>query len=121
VDSSKAADYFPPVDSCPPQIKNMRQRFENPWYSAQVQIGDSSFMHLTRRDTITAVWKQGKGWLQLDLSSADTSNRIYGVQAYRKYIKPKRWGLGISAGYGAAGDKLAPFVGLSLNYSLIKF
>ena len=35
----------------------------------------------------------------------------------------KRWGIGLSAGYGYGldGRRLTPFVGLSLNYNLISF
>lgn len=128
VDSTREADYFPPVihgkDTCPPVARNLRQSFANPWYHADVQLGDSPYLHLDRRDTLTAIWKTKRRYIQLDLSSADTSNRIYGVQAYRKYLPPKRWGIGLVAGYGATMTNpvnLVPFVGIGINYSLIKF
>lgn len=40
------------------------------------------------------------------------------------YPKPSRFGIGLSAGYGAflgTPIKFAPFVGISLNYNLIRF
>lgn len=120
-----AKDYFPPDSSnCPPAIKDMRQSFANPYYNADVQIGDSSYMHLERHDTLTAIWRRGKNYLQLDLSSADTSNHIEGVKAYRHYVPPKRWGIGVVAGYGVAIEKPTnpvPFIGIGISYSIIKF
>lgn len=38
--------------------------------------------------------------------------------------KPNKWGIGVSAGYGAYIDgkvKTAPFIGVSLNYNFIRF
>lgn len=124
VDSSKAADYFAPINNCPPQVKNFRQSFSNPWYKADVQIGDSSYMHLQRNDTLTAIWRKGKNYLQLDLSSADTSNHISGIQAYRKYLPKKKWSIGFQFGYGVSVEKPVnpvPFFGIGITYSIIKF
>jgi hypothetical protein len=124
IDSSKAADYFPPVGACPPQVKNFRQSFSNSWYKADVQIGGSSYMHLDRRDTVTAMWTKGKNWLQLNLSSADTTNHIYGVKAYRQYLPKKKWSIGVQVGYGVTIEKPlnpVPFIGFGITYSLIKF
>lgn len=36
--------------------------------------------------------------------------------------KPRRWGLGVSAGYGyAPGNGMVPWVGVGVNYTLISF
>lgn len=34
---------------------------------------------------------------------------------------PKRWGIGIQAGYGASEDGLSPYIGIGVTYSLIRF
>ena len=38
-----------------------------------------------------------------------------------KAIRRKRLGLGLSVGYGLNKDGLSPFVGVSLNYTVIRF
>jgi hypothetical protein len=134
VSGTKAADYFPPKDSvCPAQVKNVRESFSNPYYTADVQIGDSSYMHLQHQDTITVLWKKitegglfnRKHFLQLDLSSADPSNKIYGVKAYRKQIEQKKWGIGLQLGYGFSfsGNQLSrsPYVGIGITKTFIRF
>lgn len=35
--------------------------------------------------------------------------------------RPKRWGIGIQAGYGASRDGLSPYIGVGLTYNLIRF
>ena len=34
---------------------------------------------------------------------------------------PKKWGIGIQAGYGASEDGLSPYIGIGVTYSLIRF
>jgi hypothetical protein len=111
-------------------ISNVYEEFSNPYYRAQVQIGDSSYMKVQHFDTLTAVWKTGhtgwlfnrKGYLQLDLSSADTSNRIYGIKAYRRYVRPKKWSISVFAGYGYSLDlRRSWFGGVGISRDLIRF
>lgn len=131
-DGPSAADYFP-VDStkdCPPAVKNIRQNFSSPYYSAQVQIGDSSYMKLQAYDTATIVWKHiSKGnifnrrsAIQLDVSMANPNVKVTVKEAYRIYEKPKKWGVGIQLGYGFSNTiKPSPYLGIGINYSIIKF
>ena len=35
--------------------------------------------------------------------------------------RPKRWGIGISAGYGMSKDGLSPYIGLGISYNIIRF
>lgn len=51
--------------------------------------------------------------------------RVYPKTVYEtKYIyrdivsKPKKWGIGLSAGYGLGNSGFTPFIGLSINYIL---
>ena len=34
---------------------------------------------------------------------------------------PKRWGLGVSAGYGASKDGLSPYIGVGISYSILQW
>ena len=34
---------------------------------------------------------------------------------------PKRWGLGIAAGYGASKDGLSPYIGVGISYSILQW
>lgn len=35
--------------------------------------------------------------------------------------KPKRWGIGVSAGYGLSKDGLSPYIGLGISYDIVRF
>lgn len=35
--------------------------------------------------------------------------------------KPKRWGIGVSAGYGLSKDGLTPYIGLGISYDIVRF
>ena len=35
--------------------------------------------------------------------------------------RPKRWGIGVSAGYGMSKDGLSPYIGLGVSYNIIRF
>ena len=35
--------------------------------------------------------------------------------------KSKRWGIGVSAGYGMSKDGLSPYIGLGISYNIIRF
>ena len=54
--------------------------------------------------------------------------RIYPKTVYEtKYIyrdvisKPKRWGIGLSAGYGVGKNGLSPVLAVTVNYNLFQF
>ena len=132
VDTTKHIEYYPVnVESdCPPQIKSMSQSFHSAYYNALAQIGDSSYLYIQHTDTLTAIWKtvvQGnifkrKKFLQLDLNFADTSNKVVGVHAYRKVmLTPKRFGIGVQAGYQFNGSQFQPYFGIGISYNVIRF
>ena len=118
---------------CPPRVRRMREQFKSAYYSADVQLGDSSYMHLDALDTLTAVWKNvRKGgvfsrrqYLQLDMSSANTDLHIYGLQSYRRMVPKKTWGIGLHLGYGILFDhglvRAGPEIGIGITKSLIDF
>lgn len=35
--------------------------------------------------------------------------------------RPKRWGIGVSAGYGISKDGLSPYIGLGISYDIVRF
>ncbi len=131
---SRQYDYAPPViinnTECPPQVKRMRQAFHSPYYDAQVQLGDSSYLHLQGTDSITVLWKlvregrllNRRKLLQLDVSNANPDTRIIGLKSFRAGpIKPKRLGIGLQAGYEFDGKRFRPYWGLGVSYNLIRF
>ncbi len=40
---------------------------------------------------------------------------------YQPIIRPTRWNIGITTGYGISKDGLTPFVGIGITYTLIRF
>lgn len=71
-------------------------------------------------------WLFGKTNNYIDLFSDDKRVTINGVKSFRiKETQPKRFGLGLNAGYGLAKDgnviKAIPYVGFGINYNLIEF
>lgn len=133
VDKEPEIEWDPPIlinnMECPPQVKRMRQSFKNKWYDINVQIGDSNYLHLVKRDSITVLWKivkEGKLFnrrtlLQLDVSLADTNTKVNQIKAYRAGpIRPKRMGVGIQAGYQLQGLKIRPYVGIGVSYNFIR-
>lgn len=100
-------------DTCPPEVKYMQQTFTNPYYTAFVRIGDSSFHHLTSRDTAYVSFSWGvkkKGFLNLGMEyfpqvgviHADTSKRTTIVQSFtvRESLRnPYKWSVSAFAGW----------------------
>lgn len=37
------------------------------------------------------------------------------------YEKPRKWGIGIQAGYGAGKNGIQPYIGVGIQYDLIRF
>jgi hypothetical protein len=102
---------------------NVKQKFENSYYTADVQIGDSSYMHLVGYDTTTLIWKRVKQELQLDISHANPDVKIIGLAGYRiPDKKPKRWGIGAQIGMGySIGFKPSIYIGVGLQRTIIRF
>ncbi len=133
--NSKEADYFP-VDTtkdCPPEIKNLRQTFINPYYIAKAQLGDSPYLHLQAFDTVTVLWKKvnegsifnRRHLIQLDVSTANPDTKVSGIKAYRIIEKPKRWAIGVTAGYGfnlkSSVPQFVPMISFGITKTLIRF
>lgn len=69
-------------------------------------------------------WLLGKENTYIDISSPDKNMKINGVEHFKKRIdvKPKRFGLGIQAGYYyvPAANQFYPGFGLGVSYNLIR-
>ncbi|AZA49745.1 hypothetical protein EG346_16850 [Chryseobacterium carnipullorum] len=69
-------------------------------------------------------WLLGKENTYIDISSPDKNMKINGVEHFKKRIdvKPKRFGLGIQAGYYyvPAANQFYPGFGVGLSYNLIR-
>lgn len=127
---TKETDYVAPqLPQCPPMIKNIRQTFRSAYYTAQVQVGDSNYLHLHAWDTITVLWKRvtegnifhHRHLLQLDVSTANKATSITGLMAYRVPEKtPKKFAIGLQAGYMYQSG-LKPYLGIGVSYNLIRF
>lgn len=39
----------------------------------------------------------------------------------RVYIQPRKWGIGIQVGYGAGKNGIQPYVGVGIQYDLLRF
>lgn len=129
--TTRETDYIPsPVKDCPPVVKNMRQRFSNPYDTIDVQLGDSQYLRKRSYDTVTVVWSKGKEgklfnkkrFLMASISFADTSRRVTKLDAYRVPAeKPKRWGIGAQAGGTYIMNKWRPYFGAGVSYNFIRF
>lgn len=43
------------------------------------------------------------------------------VITIKEYTKPKRWSLGVQAGYGLTYKGLSPYIGVGITYSIVSF
>jgi len=69
-------------------------------------------------------WLLGKENTYIDISSPDNNMKINGVEHFKKRIdvRPKRFGLGIQAGYyyAPAANQFYPGFGIGISYNLIR-
>lgn len=43
------------------------------------------------------------------------------LEIYRKTPRPKRWGVGVQAGYGVSEKGLSPYIGVGISYNVLNF
>lgn len=132
-ETKDAKDYFEPViigtDTCPPVPKNIRKTFSNPYYTAEVQVGQDPYLNLTSHDTITTLWKTVKTGnifhrqqlLQLDISFADTSRHVTGAKAFRRLDNPKEISLNAESQILYYNNKLITVAGFGVERSSSRF
>ena len=127
------------VDTGHTQIEAVSQVFSNPWYQAIVDINlrDNlkSQLQLQTFDSLLISWKtvktggflNRKSYLQLDVKNSNPYNTITQAKAYRvPPPDPKKWGIGISAGWGygfnTSGAQWGyPIIGVTVQRTFIRF
>ena len=82
---------------------------------------DSTDLILNIRNDFNIVSHYDKGKLVLDVSDKNPYSITKSQRSYINLPKQKKWGLGISAGYGANKNGLSPYIGLGVNYNLLSF
>lgn len=116
------------------QIKSLSEIFLSPWYAVQATIeasGNGSVADVQTYDTLTIVTREvsegglfnRKRFIEIDAINSNPHNIIEGLKTYRRPApKPKKWGIGIVGGYGTMDAvSLRPFVGVGVQYNLIRF
>lgn len=82
---------------------------------------DSTDLILNIRNDFNIVSHYDNGKLVLDVSDKNPYSITKSQRSYINLPKQKKWGLGISAGYGANKNGLSPYIGLGVNYNLLSF
>ena len=82
---------------------------------------DSTDLILNIKNDFNIVSHYDKGKLVLDVSDKNPYSITKSQRSYINLPKQKKWGLGISAGYGANKNGLSPYIGLGVNYNLLSF
>jgi len=82
---------------------------------------DSTDLILNIRNDFNIVSHYDKGKLVLDVSDKNPYSITKSQRSYINLPKQKKWGLGISAGYGANKNGLSPYIGFGVNYNLLSF
>jgi hypothetical protein len=121
-------------NDCPPELLAVSKVFSNNYRRSKVYIDlaneEYSYDSTTSYDTITALWKRvnegnlfnRRHYIQLDISTANPETKVTGLMAYRiPDKKPKKFGVGPSAGAALIRGKFQPYIGVSFNWNLIRF
>jgi hypothetical protein len=113
------------VDSSHKQA--LRLKYDDRWITLRGTISDNPEIHYTTYDSlIITSYRKKTGWFKhavyVDAYSLNPHSRIDGVTGIKvDQVIDKRFGIGPYIGYGYDGQRFRPSIGLSVNYSLIKF
>jgi hypothetical protein len=105
-----------------------RFSYKSPYLTLEGVLADTPYINYSTFDSLIVTtyfkkkWFLGKKETFVDAYSLNPNAHISGLVGLKVATeKPKRFGLGPYIGYGYSGDKWQPSVGLSLQYSLIRF
>ncbi|MFA6057303.1 MAG: DUF6549 family protein [Taibaiella sp.] len=107
-----------------------RFAYKDRWIDINGMLGNNSYLEYTSFDSlIISGYTKRRGFLGLgrketyiDAYSINPHSKMSGLQGIQiSKERPKRFGIGPYVGYGYAGGRWLPMVGVGLNYSLIKF
>ena len=109
--------------------KKAKVFFQNKYLQIVSNVADSTIDYKYNA-VIDIVKYQEKKWLlgkentYVDISSPDKNLKINGVEHFKKRIdvKPKKWGIGIQAGYYyvPASNQFYPGFGIGVSYNFIR-
>jgi hypothetical protein len=87
-------------------------------YEITVRDSVSFIMYKRRRGFL----RTGKEELFIEGTSKNPFTTVSGLQGFKIAENRRRpFGIGISAGYGISGTGLSPYIGVGLNYSILRF
>ena len=104
--------------------------YKNKYLSIVTDQRDSTLQYSYNAEINIVKYDEKKSFLSksktyIDISSPDKNFKINGVENFKKeiYIKPRRFGLGLQAGYYYSPelDRFVPGVGIGVSYNLFKF
>lgn len=97
------------VDSIPYQVTDT------------IKIGDTIYLPKTQKEYRDSTYRAWVSGYQPNLDSIKVYPKTL-IQTITKtqQVKSSRFGIGISTGVGYFGDGLKPYIGIGLNYNLIK-
>ena len=90
----------------------------------EAEAGDSVAIELpieTKHYTDSATYSCWVSGYEPSLDKIEVYSRIEQREVTTTINKPKRWGIGISAGYGLTVKGMQPYIGIGLSYRLISF
>lgn len=95
------------------------------WYSANITSNsDSTSLYFkTFHEYSLVLGKTDNKWYA-DVADANPHNAVTNVRVFNvtpPKITPKRFGLGVTGGYGATPQGFQPFVGAGITYTFIQF
>lgn len=80
-------------------------------------VRDTVYLPITQkvyRDSLYTAYVSG---YRAKLDSIEVYSRTNTI-TIRERVRPKRWGLGVQAGYGLTGNRAGPYVGVGVSYTL---
>lgn len=99
------------------------------WYEADIRVTkDSTMLDLKVGNKYTVVVGETKNGLFkkptpfVEVSNDNPYTSTTALRAYKVSAPdPKRWGIGVTAGYGITKSSLSPYVGIGISYNLIQW
>ncbi len=102
--------------------------YKDKWLSYIIVAGKDSInlYQLTVLNQYVGMFKEKGGFLkkksiEFAFKSYNPYTTTEEMQAFSHFPKPKKIGLGLNVGYGLTSTGLSPYVGIGLNYNLIRF
>lgn len=104
--------------------------YSDRWITLSGRVGAENTINYITRDSVvlttfvkpSGLFGLGKKNIYVDGYSLNPHSRITGLQnVLLTRAKSKRWGIGIQAGYGWNGSQWAPYFGVGIQYSIVRF